>query len=177
MGTFGTLGRCAAILVLAVFGVVAAFATIPPSREAPLPAPTPLVEALPLHARELPGPASYIREDQFRRGDTLAALLARLGIAELEAQRLARLRALRPRGAREARRAYRRAGTGPPGYRKPGRAARGHAEVALRRAASVPGAEPRARAGWWRTRPSRRRRRGRGLPRNGRASRTFPWIG
>jgi murein DD-endopeptidase MepM/ murein hydrolase activator NlpD len=95
MGTFGTLGRCAAILVLAVFGVVAAFATIPPSREAPLPAPRPLVEALPLHARELPGPASYIREDQFRRGDTLAAFLARLGIAELQAQRLARLRALR----------------------------------------------------------------------------------
>jgi len=95
MGTFGTLGRCAAILVLAVFGVMAAFATIPPSREAPLPAPTPLVEALPLHARALPGPASYIREDQFRRGDTLAAFLARLGIAELQAQRLARLRALR----------------------------------------------------------------------------------
>src|SRR5712692_10525329 len=95
MGTFGTLGRCAAILLLAVFGVVAAFATIPPSREAPLPALTPLVEALPLQARELPGPASYIREDQFQRGDTLAAFLARLGIAELQAQRLARLRALR----------------------------------------------------------------------------------
>ncbi len=95
MGIFGTLGRSVAILLLAVFGVVAAFATIPPSREAPLPELTPLVEALPLHAHELPAPASYVREEQFQRGDTLAAFLARLGIAELQAQRLARLRALR----------------------------------------------------------------------------------
>ncbi len=95
MGTFGTLGRCTAILLLAVCGVVAAFATIPPSREAPLPALTPLVEALPLRAHELPAPASYVREERFQRGDTLAAFLARLGIAELQAQRLARLRALR----------------------------------------------------------------------------------
>jgi murein DD-endopeptidase MepM/ murein hydrolase activator NlpD len=95
MGTSGTLGRCAAILLLAIFGVVAAFATIPPSREAALPELTPLVEALPLHAHELPAPASYVREEQFQRGDTLAVFLARLGIAELQAQRLARLRALR----------------------------------------------------------------------------------
>jgi len=95
MGTSGTLGRCAAILLLAVFGVVAAFATIPPSREAALPELKPLVEALPLHARELPAPASYVREEQFQRGDTLGAFLARLGIAEPQAQRLARLRALR----------------------------------------------------------------------------------
>jgi len=96
MGTSGTLGRCAAILLLAVFGVVAAFATIAPSREAaPLPPPTPLVEALPLHAQELPAPASYVREEQFQRGDTLAGFLSRLGIAEPQAQRLARLRALR----------------------------------------------------------------------------------
>src|SRR6266571_1242557 len=95
MGTFGTLGRCAAILLLAVCGVVAAFATIPSSSEAPLPDLTPLVEALPLRALELPAPASYVREERCQRGDTLGAFLARLGIAELQAQRLARLRALR----------------------------------------------------------------------------------
>ena len=95
MGTFGTLGRCAAILLLAAFGVVAAFATIPPSRESPVPQLAPLVEALPLRAQELPAPASYVREEQFQRGDTLGAFLVRLGIAEPQAQQLARLRALR----------------------------------------------------------------------------------
>ena len=93
----GTLGRSAAILLLAIFGVVAAFAAIAPSRDAgPMPQQTAVVEPLPLRAKEaLPAPASYVREEQFQRGDTLAGFLSRLGVAEAAIYRLARLRALR----------------------------------------------------------------------------------
>jgi murein DD-endopeptidase MepM/ murein hydrolase activator NlpD len=42
----------------------------------------------------LPSPASYIREERFQRGDTLAAFLSRLGIAEDEIAAVARLRPL-----------------------------------------------------------------------------------
>jgi murein DD-endopeptidase MepM/ murein hydrolase activator NlpD len=83
-----------AIAVLAATGVVAAFATMAPT---PLPAPldAPLVEALSIRADALiPPPTSYRREERFQRGDTLAAFLQRLGIAEAEVERLKRQRAL-----------------------------------------------------------------------------------
>jgi hypothetical protein len=84
------------IVVLAVFGAVAAFATIAPSPDAQLLlSPTSTVEALPIPAEGLlPSPASYIREERFQRGDTLSAFLLRLGVAEGEAAPLARQRAL-----------------------------------------------------------------------------------
>jgi hypothetical protein len=96
----GTLRRTAAIVALGASGAVAAFATIAPSDDvATLPQASVLVEALALHTSEVPAPAEYIREEQFRHGDTLPVFLARLGIEQSESSRVARmpaLRALRP---------------------------------------------------------------------------------
>jgi murein DD-endopeptidase MepM/ murein hydrolase activator NlpD len=98
MRLFGTLGRTVAVALLAVSGAVAAFATIVPSTELQtLPESTALVEALPIDTDDalVPSPASYIREEQFQRGDTLAGFLGRLGIAEPHSGRLIKLSALR----------------------------------------------------------------------------------
>src|SRR5690348_16338858 len=97
----GTLGRCIAVAFFALFGVVAAFATIAPGREAAeAPPPTSLVvEPLSLQAREVPLVGAYVQEEQFKRGDTLASFLERLGLDDSAIARLARtpaLRALRP---------------------------------------------------------------------------------
>jgi murein DD-endopeptidase MepM/ murein hydrolase activator NlpD len=91
----GTLWRGAAAVLLAASGAMAAFGTMAPSPDpAPLPAQSPVVEALPLVPRVTPAPVSYMREERFLRGDTLSSFLARLGIAEPHAARLARVRAL-----------------------------------------------------------------------------------
>ena len=98
MGTTGTLWRTALIAILAISGAVAAFATMAPtSAVEPFPASTALVEALPIDTDEalVPSPESYIREEQFRRGDTLAVFLGRMGIGEPHLARLAKLPALR----------------------------------------------------------------------------------
>jgi murein DD-endopeptidase MepM/ murein hydrolase activator NlpD len=88
------LRRTAAIVgLLALSSVVAAFATIAPRDEA-APAARLVVEPLELDAQELVGPAYYVREEQFQRGDTLTGFLGRLGIDPAEAGRLARTRAL-----------------------------------------------------------------------------------
>ena len=79
-------------MLLAAFGAMAAFGTLAPSTDpGALPAQNPVVEALPLAARPSPAPSSYVREERFQRGDTLAGFLSRLGIAEREAARLARV--------------------------------------------------------------------------------------
>jgi len=96
------MGRTAAVVFLAISGAVAAFATIAPAPEAvALPQRTALVEALPIDPDDalVPSPASYIREEQLQRGDTIGAFLGRLGIAEPHAARLIKLpvlRSLRP---------------------------------------------------------------------------------
>src|SRR3970282_2158460 len=98
MSTTGTLWRTAVILLLAISGAVAAFAPRAPAPEAqPLPEGAALIEALPIDTDDalVPSPASYIREEQFQRGDTLAGFLGRLGIAEPHASRLIKLPALR----------------------------------------------------------------------------------
>jgi murein DD-endopeptidase MepM/ murein hydrolase activator NlpD len=97
MGRVGPLARSAVIIVLAVSGGVAAFATIAPSSDAEiLLARISSVEDLPIPAEALmPSPQSYIREERFQRGDTLAALLSRLGVAQDESATLVRMRALR----------------------------------------------------------------------------------
>jgi murein DD-endopeptidase MepM/ murein hydrolase activator NlpD len=97
----GTLGRSIVVALLALFGVVAAFATIAPGREAAeVPPPTSLVvEPLALKAREVPLVGAYVQEEQFKRGDTLGSFLERLGLDDGAIQRLVRapaLRALRP---------------------------------------------------------------------------------
>ena len=90
-----TLIRAAAAASLAVFGAVAAFATMAPPEVAAKLAPTALVESLPIPPEALlPPPASYIREERFQRGDTIAAFLARLGIAPAHIDKLARVRML-----------------------------------------------------------------------------------
>jgi len=96
MGTLGPVGRSAAIIVLAVSGAVAAFATIAPSADNEvLLSRTSSVETLDIPAEALlTSPESYIREERFQRGDTIAAFLSRLGIAAEYAEKLARTRAL-----------------------------------------------------------------------------------
>jgi murein DD-endopeptidase MepM/ murein hydrolase activator NlpD len=92
----------AALVALGASGVVAAFATIAPAPDAEvLLSRTARVE--PLRLRPEDGLASYagpyVREERFQRGDTFASLLARLGVAEADGQRVLRaggLRLLRP---------------------------------------------------------------------------------
>jgi murein DD-endopeptidase MepM/ murein hydrolase activator NlpD len=88
--------RAALIAVLALSGTVAAFATIAPEVPAP-PSTGALVEPLPLRtgAAVLPATGSYTREDRFQRGDTLAGLLERVGVSDVDARKLLRLPALR----------------------------------------------------------------------------------
>ena len=92
MALSGALRRSVAIAVLATSGAVAAFATIAPSADNEvLLSRTSSVETLDIPAEALlPSPESYIREERFQRGDTIAAFLSRLGIAAehaTEAQR------------------------------------------------------------------------------------------
>jgi murein DD-endopeptidase MepM/ murein hydrolase activator NlpD len=91
-----TLFRAAVVASLAVFGAVAAFATIePPADVAAKLKPTALVETLAIPADALlPAPVSYVREERFQRGDTIAVFLSRLGIASGHAEKLARVRML-----------------------------------------------------------------------------------
>ncbi|MEW6688044.1 MAG: peptidoglycan DD-metalloendopeptidase family protein [Pseudomonadota bacterium] len=102
MRNLAPLERAAALALLAVFGAVAAFAAIAPATDAELLlAKAALREPVAIRAEEalLPAPATYIREERFARGDTLAGLLARLGVGEPDAQLLLRrgeLRRLRP---------------------------------------------------------------------------------
>src|SRR5215510_6950231 len=93
----GTLGRCIAVALFALFGVVAAFATIAPGREAAevLPPTSLVVEPLALGAREVPLVGAYVQEEQFQRGDTLAGFLGRFGLDDGAIPRLARTPALR----------------------------------------------------------------------------------
>jgi murein DD-endopeptidase MepM/ murein hydrolase activator NlpD len=90
-------GILAALAILAASVALGAFATIAPGDEAPPPAAIPLVESLPIDAEQavLASPATYIREEQFHRGDTLAGFLGRLGLEDAEVTRLVRARALR----------------------------------------------------------------------------------
>lgn len=93
-----SLARAGVLAVLALSGMVAALATISDAPDAQLLLPkTTLPEQLPIAFGEatLPAPASFIREERFQRGDTLAALLDRLGIAEADSRALARMAQLR----------------------------------------------------------------------------------
>src|SRR4051812_17331395 len=99
MAFTGTLGRSLAVALLALSGVVAAFATIAPGGEEAPPPRALVVESLALDAREVATAGAYVQEEQFQRGDTLAGFLERLGVDDGAIQRLVRtpaLRALRP---------------------------------------------------------------------------------
>lgn len=96
MRTSGTLARVALAALLVATGALAALGTLSPEPALPA-APSAVVEALVLDpaASVAPPAAAYVSEERLRRGDTLAGLLSRLGIAEGHAARLARVRALR----------------------------------------------------------------------------------
>ena len=89
--------RLAAFALLAISGIVAAFATMGPDPASVLPAARTIVEPLNMKFADsvLDGPGTYVSEERFGRGDTLAALEARLGVGERDAQRLSRMQALR----------------------------------------------------------------------------------
>jgi murein DD-endopeptidase MepM/ murein hydrolase activator NlpD len=97
MSEYAPLARSLALAALALSGAVAAFATMAPSTEPGPPPRSAVVEPIALRAGEalLPAPAAYLREERFQRGDTLAGLLARLGVAPADAQKLIRVPALR----------------------------------------------------------------------------------
>jgi murein DD-endopeptidase MepM/ murein hydrolase activator NlpD len=90
--------RTAVLLALGLSGAVVAFATVAPSpqAEATLLRET-RIEDVPLHASAalLPEPASYLREERFQLGDTLAGLLERLGVSAEDARKLARTSSMR----------------------------------------------------------------------------------
>ena len=92
------LRRAALLAVLAFSGAVVAFATMTPSPEAEATLlRRALAEPVALRAANavLPAPLAYLREERFQRGDTLAVLLERLGVAAEDARRLARTPAMR----------------------------------------------------------------------------------
>ena len=91
----GLLLKGTAVLALAASGVVA-FATIAPDPRVEAQLLTRVsVETIAIRADQvLASPETYIAEERYQRGDTLTAFLARLGVAESEAARLARLRPL-----------------------------------------------------------------------------------
>ncbi len=101
------LARASALALLIASGAVAAFATIAPPADAEIAlmlARATRREPVPLAPQAAPRTADerYFREERFQRGDTVAALLARLGVAESDAGSLARaseLRLLRPGAA------------------------------------------------------------------------------
>jgi murein DD-endopeptidase MepM/ murein hydrolase activator NlpD len=84
------LARIIALISLPLFGAIAAFGTAPEtqlllSRTA---VPEPL--AIDFNQAVLPPVDSFIREERFQRGDTLASLFSRLGISSDDAQQLVR---------------------------------------------------------------------------------------
>lgn len=78
--------------------MVAAFATIPPQSDAELRLAlswAPHAVALDPDAEILPTPEHFVREERFQSGETLGMLLARLGVAEEDVQKLLKLKELR----------------------------------------------------------------------------------
>ena len=85
--------RISVVSLLAVLGTVVAFDLVPQPEA--LPERVAVIETLALRAQPTFTPASYMREEQFQRGDTPSAFFARLGVEEGHAARLARVRAMR----------------------------------------------------------------------------------
>lgn len=98
MNDYAALKRTALIAALALTGAVAAFATIAPSPDAEAGLlRRSLLEPVPLPGASsvLPAPESYLREERFRRGDTLGVLFRRLGLAGEDVRALLRVPSLR----------------------------------------------------------------------------------
>lgn len=93
-----------AVAVFSLFGMVTAFGTVRDTSQPPVARIT-VVEKLAISAAQVPAEDAHVfwQEERFDRGDTLAALLARLGVDPAVAARLVRengrakpFRALRP---------------------------------------------------------------------------------
>ena len=87
--------RVGAALVLVLSGAIAAFATIGPAPDVELlVARTAVLEPFAIDHEQglMPAPRAFIREERFRRGDTHASLLVRLGVTDQEAARALRAR-------------------------------------------------------------------------------------
>ncbi len=93
-----------AVAVFSLFGMVTAFGTVRESVKPPVERVT-VVERLAISAAQIPAEEAHVfwQEERFDRGDTLSALLARLGVDPAVAARLVRengrakpFRALRP---------------------------------------------------------------------------------
>jgi murein DD-endopeptidase MepM/ murein hydrolase activator NlpD len=98
MVELATLKRIALLTALASSGAVVAFAAMAPSPEAEATLlQRSVIEPVALRAGDavLPTPATYLREERYRRGDTLHGLFKRLGVAEPEARRLVRVPSMR----------------------------------------------------------------------------------
>src|SRR5258706_13768077 len=92
----GTQWRVAALALLTAVVAVAVIGSMTGAPYADAgPAASRLEEELRLAVLPAPAPATYLREERFQRGDTLSGFLARLGIAEAQAARLARVPAMR----------------------------------------------------------------------------------
>src|SRR5262245_13708068 len=89
MKGYGRFRRAAALAAFAVFGAMAAFASIAPGTDAALRvAKAALHESIKPPSALLPAPTTYLREERFAQGETVASLLARLGVAESDARLL-----------------------------------------------------------------------------------------
>ncbi len=84
------LARISALVLLPLFGAIAAFGTAPESSL--LLSRTAVPEPLAIETSEavVPAPESFIREERFQRGDTLSSLFSRLGLSAEEAQKVVR---------------------------------------------------------------------------------------
>src|SRR5689334_13133527 len=96
----GRIRRVAVLAAFAVFGTVAAFASIAPGTDASLlVAKTALREEIAPPAALLPAPTTYVRQEPFLYGQALPDLLSKLGIGEADARRVLaqrQMRTLRP---------------------------------------------------------------------------------
>jgi murein DD-endopeptidase MepM/ murein hydrolase activator NlpD len=94
----GPLRRTALVATLALSGVVLAVAALAPSPEAEATLlRKAVIEPVALGTENalLPAPASYLRDEPFRRGDTLSSLFQRLDVAPEDLRPLLRTTALR----------------------------------------------------------------------------------
>ena len=87
------VARICALVLLPMFGAIAAFGTAPESSL--LLSRTAVPEALAIDVDQalVPATDSFIREERFQRGDTLSTLLSRLGVNGEDAQKVLRTQA------------------------------------------------------------------------------------
>ena len=84
------LARICALVVLPLFGAIAAFGTAPESSLLLVRTAVPEPLAIDFDAAVVPSPETFVREERFQRGDTLSSLLSRLGVNGEDVQKLLR---------------------------------------------------------------------------------------